>query len=362
MKLKKLAALVVAGALCMSAFTGCGVEPKEPVATLGEQTVTYDLVNFLCKYQKATSDDLYMAYFGQPIWDYDLTGSGTTMEEQLKDSAMSVLHDLYTLKANMEKYKVELTNEEKAEIEKVAKAFLEANTQQALEELGANEEVVLEMLTLYTIQAKMFDAITADVDRVVKDEDANMRGYSIVSISLDGEYNSKGTYVKYTEAEIKEIKEKAAKMETALKTNKDLKKVAKEYGFTVSEKAYAKNDTSVTSDILKALDALKEGEVSGQVVTKSAIYFVKIDTDTDKEATEENRESIIAERENKKYDAIMKQLQKNDGWKVDEKMLDKVDFHHILTQDDGSTEKETSAGNKGTEVEGSETNKGTESK
>ena len=361
MKLKKLAALVVAGALCVSAFTGCGVDAKEPVATLGEQTVTFDMANFLCKYQKATVDDVYMMYFGQPAWKYDLTGSGTTLEEQLKDSAMDVLHDLYTLKANMAEYKVEITKEDEEAIAKVVKAFMEGNTEEALKELGATEEIVTEMLTLYTIQAKMFDAITADVDRVVSDEDANMRGYSIVTISLQGEYNSKGTYVKYTEAQIKEIKEKAAKMEETLKTNKDLKKVAKEYGFTVSEKAYAKDDSSLDADVLKALNALKEGEVSGQVTTKSAIYFVKIDAETDKEATEENRESIIAERENKQYDKVMKKLQKNDGWTVEEKLLEKIDFHNLFTQQTGSESSEhdhdhehTESTEKGSEVKGTE--------
>lgn len=358
MKLKKLAALVVAGALCVSAFTGCGVEAKEPVATLGEQTVTFDIANFLCKYQKATVDDVYMMYFGQSVWEYDLTGSGTTFEEQLKDSAMDVLHDLYTLKANMAEYKVEITKEEEEAIAKVVKAFMEGNTEEALNELGATEEVVTELLTLYTIQAKMFDAITADVDRVVSDEDANMRGYSIVTIGLQGEYNSEGTYVKYTEDEIKKIKEKAAEMETALKSSNDLEKIAKEYGYTVSEDAYAKGDDSLDDTILKALDALKEGEVSGQVTTTSAIYFVKIDAETDEEATEENRESIIAERENEKYDEVMTKLQKDDGWEVKEKLLEKIDFHNIFTQ---QTESESSENDNTESTESGKSTEDTES-
>ena len=55
---------------------------------------------------------------------------------------------------------------------------------QAIEELGASEEIITEMLTLYTIQAKVYDAVIVDVDRNVKDEDANMRGYSYVVINL----------------------------------------------------------------------------------------------------------------------------------------------------------------------------------
>ena len=55
----------------------------------------------------------------------------------------------------------------------------------------------------------------------------------------------------------------------------------------------------------------------------------------------------------------MRKLQKNDGWTVKEKLLEKIDFHNLFTQSTGSSEKETSSSNKGTEVEGTEV-KGTE--
>lgn len=341
MNIKKLAALVMAGVLCVSAFTGCGVKPEEPVAALGEQTVTFDVANFLCKYQKATVDDvyaMYAQYYGtDSMWGLDLSGEGTTVEEDLKSSVMDILHDLYTLKARMADYNVEITAEEEAAVKEAVAAFMEANSAEAIEEFGATEEVVTEVLTLYTIQAKMFDAMTADVDRVVSDEDANMRGYSYVTIGLEGEYNESGSYVKYTDAQITEIKANAAKMEEALKS-KDMETVAKEYGYTVSESAYAKGDESLDEALLNALDALKEGEVSNQVVTDSAIYFVRIDADTDAEATESNRKSIIAEREDAHYDELMAEWQKEDGWKVEEDVVEKIDFHNIFTQTSESTE------------------------
>lgn len=339
MKLKKLAALVMAGVLCMSAFTGCGVKSEEPVATLGEEIVTFDIANFLCKYQKATVDDLYMMYFGQSAWAYDITGSGHTLEEDLEEAVMEVLHDLYTLKAHIADYNVVITPEEEAAIEEAVHAFMEGNSAEAIEEFGATEDVVKEVLTLYTIQAKMFDAMTADVDRVVSDEEANMRGYSYISIGLEGEYNSSGTYVDYTDAEVAELKETASNMEKALEGS-DLETVAEENGYAVSESAYVKGDTSIGEELVAALDALQEGEVSGQIVTDSEIYFVRIDTDIDEEATASNRESIIAEREDERFNELMEEWQKEDGWDVKENIVEKIDFHNIFTQTSESTEDE----------------------
>ena len=117
--LKKLAALVLAGALCMSTFAGCGINPDDTAATLGEQKISVGLVNFLAKYQKAAMDDLYVGYFGTGVWDSDMTGSGVTLQQSLISSVVANLHDLYTLKAHMADYKVALTDEEVAKIKDV---------------------------------------------------------------------------------------------------------------------------------------------------------------------------------------------------------------------------------------------------
>ena len=67
MKLKKLAALVLAGVLCLSAFTGCGMDANKTVATLGEENISVGIANFICKYQKVMMDDMYLSYFGEDM-------------------------------------------------------------------------------------------------------------------------------------------------------------------------------------------------------------------------------------------------------------------------------------------------------
>ena len=343
MKLKRLAALVLAGAMCITSLVGCGVKPNETAATLGETTVTAGLVNFVCKYQKASIDDDYVAYFGENFWQQDLYGYGTTMEEELKTSVMEAFHELYTVKAHMADYNVALTDEETAAITKAAQAFMAANSEAAIKEFGATEEIVTEVLTLYTIQAKMYDAIIVDTDRNVSDEDANMRGITLVEIGIAGEYDEKGTYKKYTEDEIKAIKLTAEKIVTE-SSSVGLTQAAKDNKYEAADTAYNKKDTSIDKTLLEALNALKEGETSKVIATTSTLYIAKIDEEVDAKATEENREAIIAERESKVYSDKLKEWQKDDGWKVNESVVEKIDFHNILTQKDPaqqSTEKST---------------------
>jgi parvulin-like peptidyl-prolyl isomerase len=94
------------------------------------------------------------------------------------------------------------------------------------------------------------------------------------------------------------------------------------------------NDKTMDETLVKALNGLKVGETSKVIETKSAVYIARIDEDVDKKATEENREAIITERENKVYSEKVKAWQKDDGWKVNESVVEKIDFHNLLTQKD----------------------------
>ncbi len=359
--IKKLAALVLTGALCMSVFAGCGIDAEKTAATYGEETVTLGFVNFMAKYQKAAMDDtyqLYASYFGvDDLWDTDLYGSGSTMKESLLTSIMSYLHDMYTLKAHMSDYNVTLSTEDEQKIKDAATAFMTSNTEDALEEMGATQEYAESLLTLYTIEWYMYNAIIADTDYNVSDEEANMRGFSYVEIAIDGSYDSSYNWTDYTEEEVAAFKETASKMVKEI-AESTLEDVAEAYDYDVTTDAYAtyEDDDSMDETLLAALKALKEGEVSDVIETEDALYIVRIDADTDEEATEENREAIIADRETALYEEVMKGWQENDGWTVDESAVATIDFHHVFTQET-ETESET-----GSEKEtGSEATSETES-
>lgn len=337
MKLKKLAILALTGLLCLTTFVGCGVNADEIAATLGDQTVSAGVVNFVCKYQKAGYDDMYISWFGEDAWGQDLYGNGTTLEEDLKDSVMTSLHDLYTLKAHMTDYNIELTEEDEAAIKEAAQAFIAANSEAAIKEFGATEEIVVEVLRLYTIQAKMYDAIVVDTDRNVTDQEANMRGISLVEIGLEGSYGEDGYYIEYTDADIAAFKLKAEKIVKEV-GNVGFEKAAEQNGYTISDTSYSMTDDTLDKTLVEALNALEVGEISNVIETETALYIARIDEDTDQTATEENREAIITERENQVYSDKLEEWQKDDGWTVNDAVVEKIEFRNILTQTTETTE------------------------
>ena len=318
----------------------------------------------MCRYQQAQISEAYVYYFGEDVWTQDIYGTGTTMEEDMISEIVEEVHEMYTLKAHMSNYNVEITAEEEEKIAEAVKAFMEANSKEALEEMGATEELVTEMLTLRTIKEKMEVAIKADVDREVSDEEANMRAYSMVTINIAGEYDSSYTnYTEYTEDEVAEITSNAEKMAEALKVGGEsvtLESVAEEFGYSVTTGTYDADNTTLAENVKTTLDSLSVGEISGLITTESELYFVCLDAETDETATETNRNSIITEREDALYTEVLEGWQENDGWKLDEKKLEQIKFKNNFTQTTESTETESTESTESTETQSSESTESTE--
>lgn len=338
MKAKKVLALILACALCASAFTGCGINKNAAAATMKDQTVTMGVANFLCRFEQASMEDMYKMYLGDSsdnIWARDLTGNGTTLEESTKSQALEELHEMYTLQQHMSDYKVELTADDQAAIKEAAEKFMSANSHEALDEMGATEDIVEEILTLYTIKSKMKTVIGADADTNVSDEEANMRAYSMVSLDISEDSEDADAN-----------KKTADQMEEALKEDgATLDKVAEDHDQKVTTGTYDADNDTLDEEVKKALDGLKEGETSGLIETDDKAYFVRIDKDTDEDATEKNRTSIINQRKDDLYQKVLSGWQENDNWKVDEREVKKIEFKNSLTHQDpnASTESTESA-------------------
>ena len=342
MKAKKIMALILAGALCASAFTGCGINKNATAATMKDQTVTMGVANFLCRFEQASMEDLYKLYLGDSsdnIWARDLAGNGTTLEESTKTQALEELHEMYTLQQHMSDYNVEITDDDKAAITEAAKKFMDANSKEALDEMGATQDIVEEILTLYTVKEKMKTAIEADADTNVSDEEANMRAYSMVTLDISDSSD-----------DADKNKETAKKMEEALKADgATLDKVAEDNGQKVTTGTYDADNDTLDEAVKKALDGLKEGETSGLIETDDKAYFVRIDKDTDADATEKNRTSIINQRKDDLYQEVLSGWQEDDNWKVDEKAVEKIEFKNSFTQQDPNASTESTESTPSTE-------------
>lgn len=338
MKRKKIAAFMLSGVMMASVLTGCGgVNKDQVVATFDETEVKLGIANFAARFQQASYDDFYVAYFGEDVWSSDMYGNGTTMESSVKDEVIQNLYDMYVLEAHMSEYGIELTEEEKSAMETAAKDFVAANDRDALEALGADEEIVYEFLELTTIQNKMYQAIIAEADTNVTDEEANTSAYSYVTVAKTVYNEEDGSYVEYTDEDLADIKATADEFaEEAQQTS--LEEAAEQYAYTVETDTFTAEDTDLEQAVLTALESLEEGEVSAVIDTESEYYVVRLDAKTDADATEDTRQKIISERQSTLYQEVLEGFKADHTWTVDEKVWAKVTFDNLFTTVVESTE------------------------
>ena len=136
------------------------------------------------------------------IYSQDLTGGGTVYGETAKETLMDQFKEMYVLEAEASNYGVELTDEEKSAISDAADQFLSDNSASVKKELGADKAMTEHLLTLLTIQNKMYGPLTADVDTEVSDEEAAQKRIAYVFMSTAGtEQDGDGNTIDLTDEE-----------------------------------------------------------------------------------------------------------------------------------------------------------------
>ena len=176
MKIKKAAAVFLAGALASSLMLGgCGsqINKDEIVATMGDQEISLGYAYFAARYNQVTYDNMFASYYGEGYWtneDY-ADEDGRTLEESVKDAVMEEIETDLLLEQHMSEYGVEITEEEQAAMDEAAAKFMEDNSDEAVKALGATEEYVADLLYYETVSRKMTEAIGATADSNISEEE-----------------------------------------------------------------------------------------------------------------------------------------------------------------------------------------------
>lgn len=338
MRLKRVTACLLAGAMMLSvAMTGCGsIDAGATGAMLDEKEISLGFMNFMAKYQQANYDLYYSAYFGGDMWTSEVAtdddGNVITMADSVKDSVADSIENLYLLEKHMGDYGVTVTDEETARIQEAAAAFISDNSSKAIKQLGATEEYAAEMLRLYTIQKKMQDAIYAEVDTNVTDEEAAQRTFTYIRASAATGKDEDGNSIDYTDEQKAEFETTMKGIADQAKTDFDGAKDADENLFSTTY-SYGADESYMDEAVIAAADALKEGEVSDLITTEDYYYVIRLDSEFDKEATDNKKASIASQRQTDHYTEMCDSYKEASQFTVNEDAWAKVVFDRMFTME-----------------------------
>ena len=332
---KRTAVAALTGVMAVGMLTGCGekkLDGAKTVATVDGTEIPLGLVSLSVRERQAQTEAMYKSFMGgqdYSIWSMDAE-DGKTYGEQAVEQSLKDVELMYIMKEKAADYKVEVTEDDEKKIADAAAAFMEANSEDTIQELAVSEDQVKTFLELQTYKSRMYDPIIADVDKNVSDEEAQQSSFTYVSIST----------ADLSDDEVKQKKEDAQKILDDLNAagadgdfNEIAKAVDDSYSavsgtFAANEDAQKDEDSDSSStstypdEVMKVLRTLKDGEIGPDVIeTDSAYYVVRLDKVNDEEATETKKESIISTRETNLYTETTEKWLDDADVKVENKVL-----------------------------------------
>lgn len=325
----KIVSLLFALAFVLTGCTGSSMDPSETVAVLDDTTnIRLGEFSLMLRYQQAQMETYYGSMLGGGIYQQEMPDTGEVYGDTAKRSQMEEFHLLYALEAEAPNYQVALTEEERNAVSEAAKAFLDQNTSQLKKAVGAEQTDVEHLLTLLTIQNKMYDALTTDVDTVVSDEEAAQKRITYAFIATTGtETDSEGNSIPLTEEEKAERKAELQAVLDAAKESKDLSAAAEgKENITSNTITYGADSTSPAENVRAAADALKDGEFAELIEAESGYYAVQMVSTFDREATDSQKETIVRQRRDTLYNEKCEELKAAHTFTTMEEVLAKLQF------------------------------------
>lgn len=362
---KRAAAAILAGIVSAGMLSGCGQEEKldgtQTVATVNGEEIPLGILSLVVRESQAQAESMYASFMGgtdYAIWDSE-ADEGKTYGEQAVEESLEQVELMYILREKAPDYDVTVTEEDETAITEAAAAFMEANSEETLEDLSVTEEQVKTYLELQTYQERMQEPVTADVDTNISDEEAQQSSFTYVSLSTAD--------LSDEEAEAK--KEDAQKILDAMKEDPEAdfdekaKEVSEDYyaldgtfDANVSEEDTeetdedeAVSDSAYPEEVMDVLRTLDDGEVGPEVIeTDTSYYVVRLNKKNDEEATADKKDSILEERKSELYTDTTEQWMDEAEISVDEdvlKTLKLTDSHRftIATATPAVTEAEEAA-------------------
>ena len=348
--MKKTVALLLVAVLAMTVFVGCAkdkeetLDPTEVVMVVGETEVTMNMANFFVRYNQSLMESVYASYIGEDVWMTEVE-DGVTYEDSLKDSLLEELQKLYIVTNHVADYNVALTDEEVKAIESAADSFIAENKDEdAQAKVSGDRDTVIAYLTLYTLNEKMGEAMRADVDTVVTDEQAAQKRMRYFEISKS-ETLDDGSTMEMSDKEIKDAQKEAKEFLKGAKANGSMEAYASEAEKDTKTLAFDADSTALDEEVIKAADKLKVNEFSEVIETETGIYVVQLESEFDAEATESNKETVLTERQEARYEELVAKWTEETKVTVHEEVWDKISVQGLkvnYTEDETEeTEEET---------------------
>lgn len=337
MQKKKVMAILLSTAIAASTFIGCGTDKAKDYKD-ADTVMFIDKDNKIdyataCTYTRMMQAETYsymqsmLQRFNSSAVDVDMWSQSLedtdedsqkykTYGEQFKGNTLDSLKSLLLDKLyGSKEYEVTFTDDDKKECESVADEFIEKMSKDDLKAMHASKKTMMNVLELMTYETRVKNAIEADVDTKVSDDEAGQSTFS------------------YVEIKKKDAKKKDKKIKSLIKkveAGTDISTAASDAGFTAQNVTFTTADPEYDEygkEMLKKASKMKDGECDSYKDAKGNTIILYMQSVNDQSATETKKDDIISDRKDKAYE------DKLDEWKDKKKVTINKDAWNSIKTD-----------------------------
>lgn len=304
---KRFAAGLLCGMLIVSTlFTGCSVGKRQiyfdsksgrgDVFKIGELSCPKEEAKvYLANYK-----NLYGNLYGTDLWteEYD-TGA---MEDSIKDAVLSHLTKVYALNLYAMQQGITLSDAEKEEVDKAAKAYYDSLNRKEKSYTGASKSDVQQMYARYALAEKMYVSLMESVDGNVSEDEARVIDAYVLMVKNE---------------------KLADKIDKKIKNGVSFDRLASSYNELDSMKATFGRGTyeKAIEDVVFSLD---NDEVSSKITTEDGYYFFQCRNKYNEQLSEENKLVIVEQRQKQAMEDVKSAIEKEYYSHFNTKLWDKI--------------------------------------
>ena len=341
-------------ALALTVLSGCSASDGATLAYVGDSIMNYGAANLFARYNQMSYETYYpyMGYDINTMWTTNVStdedGNDLTLEQQTKDSILEEIKSMLILEQHAEEMGVSISDEDRAKMQEVVEAVKAANDASALKKISATDANILRVLELLTIRSRMSEAMVADVDTEVSDEEAAQKLMYYVTVDFESNITTTDDLEGAVAAAInggedtQSDENKAADEETAKAQIEEFFAQVKaegidadgfvdfatEHGFNATPVNFNSETTDPSEAVIAAADKLKAGETT-TVTELDHVYGIYLASEHDEEATQSNRESIIAQRKQDAYNEKLSAWEEETEVVVNDNLWNKISFEDM---------------------------------
>ena len=291
--MKKLTIGVLAIYLASILLTGCTIGDTEYVLDIeavvpqgnhvfsinGSKCTQEEAKLYLCNYQ-----NLYGNEYGMNLWEHDFGAmhEDETLEAYVKDITLSQLANIICMNLLADNKEIALTDVELKMVEVAANEYYNSLSKAEIDYMGIDLEQMKEAYERYAIAEKLYATLTQGVNEEVSDDEARVIRVQQIYVSAQ---------------------EDALEVQKKLADGDDFASVASNYNEEDTIETTIKRGDYPYEVDLEAFN-LDNGQQSGMIATSDGYYFIKCLSKFEKELTELNKVSIIAQRQKQQFDDV----------------------------------------------------------